>query len=129
MLSYGLCALLSALVVAKSAGVKTNIILLVECIPFLVVTIGFEKPYILSKSIFESEGKDVREKVYNGVLASGPGLVYDYIIEVLLLLALSASGMGGGVREFCFIAAFILAFDCLYLFTMYLSVLTLRLEV
>lgn len=39
-----------------------------------------------------------------------------------------ALGVAGGMREFCFIAAFILMFDCIYLFSLFLSVLTLKME-
>ena len=38
-------------------------------------------------------------------------------------------GVGGVMSEFCLVAALIVALDCLFLFTYFVSVLTLKLEV
>lgn len=128
VLLSGTFALLTALAIAKAVGVTIDIITLSECIPFLVVTIGFEKPYILTRSIVESPGKTAHQKVLAGVVQSGPNLLMDYIVEIVVLYMGSVYGVAGGMREFCFIAAFILMFDCVYLFTLFLSILTLKME-
>ncbi|KAI9328573.1 hypothetical protein DFJ73DRAFT_964455 [Zopfochytrium polystomum] len=120
-----------AVVVALLISVRTNRIMnfiqLCEALPFLVVTIGFEKPYVLTQAIVESPG-DVSEKVRAGVLRVGPPLIMDYCVEVAVLFLGGLSGISGGLQEFSLIAAIILAFDGIFLFTMFLSVLSLKLE-
>ncbi|KAJ1547501.1 3-hydroxy-3-methylglutaryl-coenzyme A (HMG-CoA) reductase isozyme [Cladochytrium tenue] len=98
-----------------------------EALPFLVVTIGFEKPYVLTQAIVESPG-DVKQKVESGVLRVGPALMLDYLVEISVLFLGGLSGISGGLSEFCLIAAAILFFDAVFLFTMFLSILTLKLE-
>ena len=53
----------------------------------------------------------------------------DYTIEIAILSAGAASGVQGGLRQFCFLAAWILVFDCLLLFTFYTTILCLKLEI
>ncbi|KAJ3040415.1 3-hydroxy-3-methylglutaryl-coenzyme A (HMG-CoA) reductase isozyme, partial [Rhizophlyctis rosea] len=134
VLINGTFALLVALVITKAMGITLSIVQFSEAIPFLVITIGFEKPYVLAKAIMQSQqGKDgkpatVREKVVQGALAVGPSLLMDYLIEGAVLGLGGLSGIRGGLPDFCMIAAFILLFDCVFLFTLFLSVLTLKLE-
>ncbi|KAJ3227012.1 3-hydroxy-3-methylglutaryl-coenzyme A (HMG-CoA) reductase isozyme [Clydaea vesicula] len=128
VLLSGTFSLLCSLLISKFLGIKMSIILLIECLPFLVVTIGFEKPYKLTKTIMEAPGDTVTEQVANGVSNAGPGLISDYFVETLLLLSASFVGIGGGMREFCQLASMLIVFDSIFLFTMYLSVLTLKLE-
>lgn len=92
VLLCGTFALLTALAIAKTTGVMIDIITLSECIPFLVVTIGFEKPYILTRSIVESPGKTAHQKVLAGVVQSGPNLLMDYIVEIVVLYLGSVYG-------------------------------------
>jgi hypothetical protein len=54
-----------------------------------VVTIGFEKPYVLTKTIFETQADTVREKVVQGTARVGPSLLLDYFVEISVL------GLGG----------------------------------
>jgi len=128
VLLSGTFALLASLVIARIMGISITIILLLECLPFLVVTIGFEKPYSLTKAITESPGETVREKVVEGVLKVGPSLITDAFVEFFLLVAISLSGLNPEICGFCTIAALIIAFDCVFMFTMFLPVLTLQLE-
>jgi Hydroxymethylglutaryl-CoA reductase len=55
--------------------------------------------------------------------------VCHYVIEISLLLVGAASGVRGGLQHFCFLAALILFFDCLLLFTFYAAILSIKLEV
>ncbi|KAJ3026662.1 3-hydroxy-3-methylglutaryl-coenzyme A (HMG-CoA) reductase isozyme, partial [Rhizophlyctis rosea] len=134
VLINGTFAMLVALVITKAMGITLSIIQFSEAIPFLVITIGFEKPFVLAKAIMQSqEAKDgkslnVREKVINGATSVGPSLLMDYLIEVAVLGLGGLSGVRGGLPDFCMIAAFILLFDAVFLFTLFLSVLTLKLE-
>ena len=60
---------------------------------------------------------------------NGFEIVRDYAIEIAILVAGAASGVQGGLRQFCFLAAWILAFDCILLFTFYTTILYIKLEI
>lgn len=105
-----------------------------EAIPFLVVTIGFERPYKLTKRVFEFSKEtpltrqDVRETIIRAVDTVALPIARDVVIEISVL-ALGAKSAIAGLREFCFLSAILLAYDVVLLFTWYTSVLTLKLEV
>jgi hydroxymethylglutaryl-CoA reductase (NADPH) len=50
----GTFALLLALFTAYLLGVSINPVILSEALPFLVITVGFEKPFVLAKSVFQN---------------------------------------------------------------------------
>lgn len=113
---------------------------------------GFEKPFTLTKAVLTATPKDsrifgsssglyqiedkksatipynVRDSVIAGVIKEGPTIVRDYFIEIAVLFIGAKSGVSG-LQEFCFLAGFILLYDCLFLFTFYTAMLTLKLEV
>ena len=142
-------AFLFGLVVTTKLGVPINLVLLSEGLPFLVVTIGFEKPIILTKAVLaasvDSRRQDVGldSKVSNNGNAQGTiqsalhvavrekgfSIVRDYAIEIAILVAGATSGVQGGLRQFCFLAAWILFFDCILLFTFYTAILSIKLEI
>lgn len=142
-------AFLFGLIVTIKMGVPINMVLLSEGLPFLVVTIGFEKPIVLTKAVLSASlalkkenrsgspldrngnggTSSIQSAVQAAVRDSGYGIVRDYAIEILILVAGAASGVQGGLCQFCFLAAWILFFDCLLLFTFYTAILTVKLEV
>lgn len=142
-------AFLFALVVTTSLGVDLNLVLLSEGLPFLVVTIGFEKPIILTKAVLSAsldsrrQGPQVnpvpsskggvpgtiQRALQTAVREKGYEIVRDYCIEIAVLIAGVASGVQGGLRQFCFLAAWILFFDCILLFTFYTAILSVKLEI
>ena len=143
-------AFLFGLIVTTKLGVPINMVLLSEGLPFLVVTIGFEKPIILTKAVLsaslnsrrqgmrqdnginghiDSSPKTIQHAVTAAVQEKGFEIVRDYAIEVAILTAGAASGVQGGLRQFCFLAAWILVFDCLLLFTFYTAILSVKLEI
>lgn len=140
-------AFLFALIVTLRLGVPINMVLLSEGLPFLVVTVGFEKPIILTKAVLaasldrkrmESEkSKDgkinsmpsIQHAVQTAVKEQGFEIVHDYMVEIVILIAGAASGVQGGLKQFCFLAAWILFFDCILLFTLYTAILTVKLEI
>ncbi|KAI9716716.1 MAG: 3-hydroxy-3-methylglutaryl-coenzyme A (HMG-CoA) reductase isozyme [Chrysothrix sp. TS-e1954] len=147
-------ALLFALVVTIKLGVPLNMVLLSEGLPFLVVTIGFEKPVVLTKAVRSAslalrrpslsvdainrfdvpqEGdnalSNIQSAIQIAVRERGYEIVRDYAIEILILVLGAASGVQGGLCQFCFLAAWILFFDCLLLFTFYTAILTVKLEI
>ena len=139
-------AFLFALIVTTKLGVPLNMVLLSEGLPFLVVTIGFEKPIILTKAVLahaldrrrvdDRNGRGqtaapptIQYAVQTAVKERGADIVRDYLVEILILICGAASGVQGGLRQFCFLAAWILFFDCILLFTFYTAILTIKLEI
>ncbi len=147
-------AFLFGLLITTKLGVSINMVLLSEGLPFLVVTIGFEKSIVLTKAVL-SASFDYRKKpsangaanghvhgapttpsqpsiqdaIQTAVKENGFEIVRDYAIEIAILGAGAASGVQGGLRQFCFLAAWILFFDCLLLFTFYTTILCIKLEI
>ncbi|OJD14773.1 hydroxymethylglutaryl-CoA reductase (NADPH) [Emergomyces pasteurianus Ep9510] len=141
-------AFLFGLLVTTKLGVPINMVLLSEGLPFLVVTIGFEKPIILTKAVLSasldtrrqapprqagsttvSSPSSIQDAIQFAIKAKGFEIVRDYCIEIAILVAGAASGVQGGLRQFCFLAAWILFFDCVLLFTFYTTILCIKLEV
>lgn len=141
-------AFLFGLIVTTKLGVEVNLVLLSEGLPFLVVTIGFEKPIILTKAVLSASLSSRRQGTQSerglgvssapitiqGALKTavdekGFEIVRDYLIEIAVLIAGAASGVQGGLRQFCFLAAWILFFDGVLLFTFYNAILSIKLEI
>ncbi|KAI2604644.1 3-hydroxy-3-methylglutaryl-CoA reductase [Hypoxylon sp. NC1633] len=141
-------AFLFGLNVTTKLGVPISMVLLSEGLPFLVVTIGFEKSIVLTRAVLshslehrrpEDESAGIGKSVKSGgiihsavqraIKEKGFEIVRDYVIEILVLVAGAASGVQGGLQQFCFLAALILFFDCLLLFTFYTAILCIKLEV
>ena len=135
-------AFLFGLVVTLQLGVPENVVLLSEGVPFLVVTVGFEKPIVLTQAVLSASiqakangngngdgSLTIQNAVQQAVRERGFEIVRDYLVEILILCAGAASGIQGGLRQFCFLAAWTLFFDCILLFTFYTSILTIKLEI
>jgi len=145
-------AFLFGLIVTTKMGVPMNMVLLSEGLPFLVVTIGFEKAIVLTKAVLSAAletrrptpqgSTQVRNENKYGVSSTsiqyavqiainekGYDIVRDYAIEICILVAGAASGVQGGLQQFCFLAAWILFFDCILLFTFYTAILSIKLEI
>lgn len=130
---------LFGLIVTTKLGVSINMVLLSEGLPFLVVTIGFEKSITLTKAVLsaalerkptKTQGStSIQQAVSVAIKEKGFEIVRDYAIEILILVAGAASGVQGGLQQFCFLAAWILFFDCILLFTFYTSILSIKLEI
>lgn len=54
VLVYGVFGFLLSLFAASTLGISINPILLSEALPFLVITVGFEKPFILARAVFSN---------------------------------------------------------------------------
>jgi hydroxymethylglutaryl-CoA reductase (NADPH) len=146
-------AFLFGLIVTTKMGVPLNMVLLSEGLPFLVVTIGFEKSIVLTKAVlsaaldtrrpqpqdspkigssdekFGVSTTSIQYAVQVAINEKGYEIVRDYAIEILILTAGALSGVQGGLQQFCFLAAWILVFDCLLLFTFYTAILSIKLEI
>ncbi|ORY44450.1 hypothetical protein BCR33DRAFT_716972, partial [Rhizoclosmatium globosum] len=88
-------------------------------LPLLVVTIGFERHFALTRAIMEAQGS-THEQIISAVADVCPSIVRNCFIEVGIMV-LEFEGL-------CLLAAFILMFDCLGLFTFYVAILALKLE-
>ncbi|CAE6530329.1 unnamed protein product [Rhizoctonia solani] len=141
-------------------GIPLDPVALTEALPFLVITVGFDKPLRIARAVFShpsfapnsgvatpsrrgslfstptpsalkssvSSAKTAAQVVREAVDTVGPGVVRDYAIEIAVLGVGAASGVGG-LREFCALAALILACDCAALFTFYVAILNVMTEV
>jgi len=138
-------AFLFGLFVTTKLGVPVSMVLLSEGLPFLVVTIGFEKNIVLTRAVLshaiehrrqekgskkaELSGSVIQSAIYVAIKEKGFGIVKDYAIEVAILVLGAASGVQGGLQQFCFLAAWILFFDCVLLFSFYTAILCIKLEI
>ncbi|KAL2271343.1 hypothetical protein VTJ83DRAFT_714 [Remersonia thermophila] len=143
-------AFLFGLFVTTKLGVPVSMVLLSEGLPFLVVTIGFEKNIVLTRAVLShaldhrradaapgkgskpasvTSGSIIQSAIYNAIKDKGFGIVKDYAIEVGILIVGAASGVQGGLQQFCFLAAWILFFDCILLFSFYTAILCIKLEI
>ncbi|KAF9977396.1 3-hydroxy-3-methylglutaryl-coenzyme A (HMG-CoA) reductase isozyme [Actinomortierella ambigua] len=128
-------AFMGAAISVHSLGVHINPIQLSEAIPFFIITVGYERAYTLSKAVLRptmtSAGYVVPESIQNHIVSAlesvGPLLIRNCAIEIAVLLCGFLSGIPG-LREFCLLAAFMLFYDLVALFTLYTAVLTLKLE-
>jgi hydroxymethylglutaryl-CoA reductase (NADPH) len=139
-----------ALAVTTNMGVPISVILLSEGLPFLVVTIGFEKNIVLTRAVlshalerspadkkYRSAHEQSQRKPQNtiqyaiqaAIREKGYEIIRDYAIEIAILVLGAASGVQGGLQQFCFLAAWILVFDCILLFTFYTAILSIKLEI
>ena len=141
-------AFLFGLIVTTKLGVPITMVLLSEGLPFLVVTIGFEKAIVLTKAVLTAaldtrragpiseQGREtsaspttIQHAVSIAIQEKGFEIVRDYAIEICILIAGAASGVQGGLQQFCFLAAWILFFDCVLLFTFYTAILSVKLTI
>ena len=156
VLFSGVIAFLFGLLVTTKLGVPINVLLLSEGLPFLVVTIGFEKPIILTRAVLNASAdgrrqssraggassqpngsgqttsstpRSIQDSIQTAIKEQGFEIVRDYSIEIAILAAGAASGVQGGLRQFCFLAAWILFFDCLLLFSFFTTILCIKLEI
>jgi hydroxymethylglutaryl-CoA reductase (NADPH) len=124
----GICTLFSSvfaflfgLVVTTKLGVPISVILLSEGLPFLVVTIGFEKNIVLTRAVMShaiehrrqiqnsKSGKRSPERsmqnviqyaVQSAIKEKGFEIMRDYAIEIVILTIGAASGVQGGLQHF-----------------------------
>ncbi|KFG80577.1 HMG CoA reductase [Metarhizium anisopliae] len=145
-------AFLFGLAVTTKLGVPISVILLSEGLPFLVVTIGFEKNIVLTRAVLShavehrrTQARDAKPgrksdeqtqsqnvisyAIQAAIKDKGYEILRDYAIEIAILTIGAASGVQGGLQQFCFLAAWILFFDCILLFTFYTAILSIKLEI
>ncbi|KAI0945632.1 hypothetical protein AcW1_001808 [Taiwanofungus camphoratus] len=113
-------------------------IAMTEALPFLVCTVGFDKPLRLARAVLahpqtlrpQEDGrmKSAGDVVLDALDRVGNGILRDYVLEIVVLLVGIQSKVGG-LKEFCAVAAMALTMDCFMLFTLYAAELTVMVEV
>ncbi|KAJ7695427.1 hydroxymethylglutaryl-coenzyme A reductase-domain-containing protein [Mycena rosella] len=127
-----------ALLLAISAGLFLRLpmhpIALTESLPFLVCTVGFDKPLRLARAVFthpralRTASTPTGEVILDAFSATYYPILRDYILEITVLL-LGAGSRVAGLAEVCAFAALLLALDCLMMCTFLASVLSVMIEV
>ncbi|KAH9913104.1 uncharacterized protein B0H18DRAFT_1088202 [Fomitopsis serialis] len=136
--SSSLISFLFTLPLCRYLNIPLDPIALTEALPFLVCTVGFDKPLRLAKAVLaqpqalkpQEDGRMIPagEVVLEALDRVGNLILRDYALEIAVLLVGVNSGVGG-LKEFCSVAAVALGMDCLMLCTIYTAVLTLMVEV
>ncbi|KAF9540282.1 3-hydroxy-3-methylglutaryl-coenzyme A (HMG-CoA) reductase isozyme [Mortierella hygrophila] len=127
-------AFMGAVITVHNLGVYVNPIQLSEAIPFFIITVGYERAYTLSKAVLrptlataERVPESIQKHVVTALESVGPILIRNCAVEIAVLLCGFLSGIPG-LKEFCLLAAFMLFYDLVILFTFYTAILTLKLE-
>ena len=152
ILTSSTLAFVLAMPLALHLGIPVDPVLLTEALPFLVCTVGFDKPLRLGRAVFThehlftpvTETSDQQRLHPNGrqrhtmkpaatllleaLDREGNGILRDYALEIFVL-TLGASSKVGGLRECCALAALILSVDCLMSVTFYIAVMGVMIEV
>ncbi|CEL08640.1 Putative 3-Hydroxy-3-methyl-glutaryl-CoA reductase (Fragment) [Aspergillus calidoustus] len=137
-------AFLFALFATRRLGFPGHVGMLSEGLPFLVITVGFENPIKLTQAVL-SHGRAPAEKIPHvdrgtwmsvipraietSIQQEAPGIIKHYAVEIAVLLAGSLFSVDNALRHFCFLAAWILFFDCVLLFSFYTAILCIKLEI
>ncbi|KAF9239343.1 hydroxymethylglutaryl-coenzyme A reductase-domain-containing protein [Melanogaster broomeanus] len=142
IVSSSVLAFMLALALSHYLQIPLDPISLTEALPFLVCTVGFDKPLRLARAVFKhphlttpvKEGrwrnqiKPAGEIVYEAMEGSGNVILRDYALEIAVLV-LGAKSKVGGLKEFCALAALSLTLDCILFGTFYSAILTIMVEV
>ncbi|EGO03592.1 hypothetical protein SERLA73DRAFT_149844 [Serpula lacrymans var. lacrymans S7.3] len=142
IVSSSVLAFLLALPFALYLQIPLDPISLTEALPFLVCTVGFDKPLRLARAVFNhphlttpvKEGrfrgqmKPAGDIIMEALDRSGNVILRDYALEIAVL-AMGAKSKVGGLKEFCALAAVSLTFDCILFGTFYTAILAVMVEV
>ncbi|KAE9396484.1 hypothetical protein BT96DRAFT_958205 [Gymnopus androsaceus JB14] len=133
-------ALLLSLPIAMLLKIPMDPVALTEALPFLVCTVGFDKPLRLARAVFShpqmhplSSTTSMPPKPAGEIVLEALSNVYtpifrDYVLEIAVLLG-GAYSRVSGLREVCALAALVLGMDCLLLCTFLSSILCIMVEV
>lgn len=131
-------AFLFTLPLCRALDIPLDPVCLSEALPFLVCTVGFEKPLRLAREVLahphalkpQEDGrlKPAGDVILEALDRRGNVILRDYALEVAVLL-IGANSKVGGLREFCALASVAMILDCVMLGTFYTAVLTIMLEV
>ncbi|RDB27504.1 3-hydroxy-3-methylglutaryl-coenzyme A reductase [Hypsizygus marmoreus] len=149
IISSSVLALLLSLPIAMALKIPIDPVALTEALPFLVCTVGFDKPLRLARAVFlhphlttppvalsslsANNNQPLPLKPAAKILTESLSLTYppiirDYILEIAVLVV-GANSKVAGLREVCALAALLLGVDCLLMCTYLVGVLGVMIEV
>ncbi|KAH9974056.1 hypothetical protein BGW80DRAFT_1305031 [Lactifluus volemus] len=143
ILSSSTLSFMVALPIASYLRIPLDPVSLIEALPFLVCTVGFEKPLRLARAVFSHPHlmkPAIQEGRLRGQMKPAPDLIVealdkvgniiirDYALEIAVLL-IGAYSKVGGLKEFCALAALLLTVDCAATATFYVAILNVMIEV
>lgn len=148
IVSSSVLALLLSLPIAMALRIPIDPVALTEALPFLVCTVGFDKPLRLARAVFLHPHlttppvalsslsapsaplplKPAAKILTESLSLTYPPIIRDYILEIAVLVV-GANSKVGGLREVCALAALLLGVDCLLMCTYLVGVLGVMIEV
>ncbi|TFY79244.1 hypothetical protein EWM64_g4768 [Hericium alpestre] len=143
ILASSVLAFMVSLPIAGYLRIPLEPVSLIEALPFLVCTVGFEKPLRLARAVFGhshvytpavQEGRNRGQMkpaptiILEALDKTGNSILRDYALEIAVLL-IGAYSRVGGLKEFCALAAVLLFVDCVSMMTFYVAILSVMIEV
>ncbi|KAG6888461.1 hypothetical protein C0992_008428 [Termitomyces sp. T32_za158] len=147
IVSSSILALLLSVPIALALGIPIDPVALTEALPFLVCTVGFDKPLRLARAVFLHPHlttppvalsslqpahalplKPAAKILTESLSLTYPPIIRDYILEIAVLVV-GANSRVPGLKEVCALAALLLAVDCLLMCTYLVGVLGVMIEV
>ncbi|KAI3404646.2 HMG1 [Candida oxycetoniae] len=126
-------AFLFALVVSIKLDRKVSLLSLSEGIPFLVAIIGFKHKVSIATVVSKSSTvspEDVPHIVSQAISSHTLSMFRDHVVVIGALVACAVyANHLTGLRNFCILSAFILAFDLILVHTFYAAILALKIEI
>jgi hypothetical protein len=112
---------------------------LTEALPFLVCTIGFDKPLRLARAVFThphlltspapgAQMKPAPKLITESLTKVYSPIIRDYFLEIAVLVV-GAYSKVGGLKEVCALAAILLGVDCILLCTYLAAILGIMIDV
>ena len=143
ILASSVLSFIVALPITGYLRISLEPVSLIEALPFLVCTVGFDKPLRLARAVFthphmftpavqggrlRGQMKPAPEVIKEALDKVGNAILRDYALEIAVLL-IGAYSKVGGLREFCALAALLLTLDCAAMGTFYVAILSIMIEV
>lgn len=140
ILSSSVFAMLLTFPIALWLHIPIDPVTLTEALPFVVCTVGFDKPLRLARAVFShphlltpvpfSSGqmKPAGRILMEALATVCNPILRDYALEIAVLVLGANSGVAG-LKDVCAIVAVLLALDCLAMGTFLVSILAVMVEV
>jgi hydroxymethylglutaryl-CoA reductase (NADPH) len=139
IVSSSVLALLISLPLAMWLRIPMEPVALTEALPFLVCTVGFDKPLRLAKATLShphvtkpsngsNQMKPAAHILIEALAEVCNPILRDYVLEIAVLCVGAYSGVGG-LKEVCALATILLAVDCMMMGTFLVSILEIMIEV
>ncbi|EKM75627.1 hypothetical protein AGABI1DRAFT_64187 [Agaricus bisporus var. burnettii JB137-S8] len=139
IVSSAILSLLISLPIAMALRIPIDPVALTEALPFLVCTIGFDKPLRLARTVFThphlltaptpgAQMKPAPKIITESLTKVYSPIIRDYFLEIAVLVV-GAYSKVGGLKEVCALAAIILGVDCILLCTYLAAILGIMIDV